>query len=507
MNYGWWVKGGVPSAMLVALSGCGGWVDVSTEQQAGGGSSSGGAGGRAGAPTERDPRYDFFVMPGIVAEGEDPKTLDFVTRAVSENGALVFGTAAQTLQPIPGFEDLAPSAAHSNTYVQPSRYYYWTPESGTQPWERDWEPDCVSGDGSAAFIHIRTGPENSAAGLERWTKEGGFETVVDAPSQPGLGTHYCSYDGARAAGYVGTVGTPTSLMRAWVSDQGRKEPFNVIDSADGAPDSAFGFVGDRGAVSIATSYGSPNNLYWAEGDEALALLPQPALTCSARPASRDGRVIISACPEDEGTHLYRWTPETRRFDSFWNLPKDDLSSVSYSADGTTIVTVSGNRLSHFNGDAVALDAAPDHIEVMALSENGDAVYLQQAGSIHKALRWTRGGGFQDLGGLNGLPCTDITFADINGARVADGMVVGSSSSVDDSGVQSCGWKKSRAVLWDAQGPRDIATELERAGVDLEGLSLKRADYVWSGPRVRVMGIGQLPSGVVRSFVAELPPRD
>jgi hypothetical protein len=86
------------------------------------------------------------------------------------------------------------------------------------------------------------------------------------------------------------------------------------------------------------------------------------------------------------------------------------------------------------------------------------------------------------------------------------LAAGLSSTDLEPGTPSCGWSKSRAVVWDALGVRDIAAELSAVGVNLQGIELRRAERVWAGSSIRVMGAGELSNGARRTWFAELPAR-
>lgn len=507
MTIGWRTKGGVPIATLLSLVGCsGGWVDVSTEQpERSVGGTSGSAGESSGAPTQADPRYSFAVVPGAIVEGDDQRKLDIVARAVSDNGELIFGTMSTPIPTPSSVEELVDFApAGLGVRSVEARRFYWTRELGARLWERDADPQCLSGDGSAMFTFAESGPGNTAGGLLRWSKDEGFRIIATAESQPDLGIQSCSYDGKRAAGYRGPAGLG---MHGWLWAEGQwNDEVNVIDADDSAPDSAFGWVSPRGSVSVVTNYGSPTSLYWSGGAGELELLSQPHPDCAARPASRDGRVIVSFCSDDSGRHVYRWTSDTRVFESMGVLQEADVVTET-SPDGSALAGTADNRLTYLKAGTTLRDVASDPLEVRGLSEDGSVVYLQQFGEIPNALSWTSSDGFQALESLPGRPCTELSFPDFRGARIVDGMAVGVSATNDDSVTQSCDWSTSRAVLWDSHGVRDIAAELKAAGVDLHGITLHVAERVWTGARIKVTGVGQLASGLLRSWIAELPPRD
>ena len=504
-----WVRGWVLFAAL-PLAGCGGWVDVDTAGSGGtsgaGGrwGATGGSTGSSGAPTQVPAGYGFYVIPGSLQAGDNAADFDSRARLVSENGSLVVGTTSVAPAPSPGL----PRGADDQVYHGELRYFYWTSASGTQPWEGH-TPSCLSGDGSAIFSTAGVSEDGDTLSFTRWTSEGGFQDLGASGSYEAAGMGWCSYDGQRAGGsfWKRAPVKSTSDIRAVLWADGRWDnQVNPVLPTSEVPDGAFGWVSPVGSVSIVTSYGSPNHIYWADGDAALELLVQPG-SCIAQPASRDGKVVVSFCEVEDGFEVYRWTADTREFARMGELGWPDHANVK-SADGSALAASSGNQLAYLKDGTTTVATADGDLSVLGVSDDGSQVYLQQGS---QALRWSEATGFVALEPLSELPCTLLSYPGSEGPRFPEGLAVGLSSAASDDASElvpsECAWARSRAVLWDSRGVRDIQAELTAAGVDLQGVELHRADRVWSTSGVRIMGTGNLASGALRTWIAELPARE
>jgi hypothetical protein len=459
--------------------------------------------GSSGAPTQVPAGYGFYVIPGSLQAGENAADFDSRARMVSENGLLVVGTTSVVPAPLPGL----PRGADDQVYPAEARYFYWTPASGTQPWEGE-TPSCLSGDGSAIFSTAGDSRYNEPLAFTRWTPEGGFQVLGPSDSYESAGLTACSYDGQRAGGsfWKRTPAQSTSDIRPVLWADGRWDnQVNAVLPTSQVPDGAWGWVSSVGSVSIVTGYGTPNHVYWADGDAALELLVQPG-SCMAQPGSRDGKVVFSFCEVEGGYEVYRWTADTREFARMGELGSDYASEKS--ADGSALAASSGNQLAYLKDGTTIFATADDHLEVLGVSDNGSHVYVQQGS---QALRWSEAAGFVALEPLSDLPCTLLTYPGIEGSWSSEGLAVGLSSAASDDPsdliASECAWARSRAVLWDSGGARDIAAELTAAGIDLQGVELHRADRVWSASGVRIMGTGNLANGALRTWIAELPARE
>lgn len=500
MMSGRWVRRVVMSVAVLPQVGCGGWVDVDTGQGDGGsGGSASGASGSAGASTPAD-GYDLYAIPGTVMPGEDPKQFDIVASQVSENGELIVGTTwhlPDSLEPPSVLGDVERSVGQDAD----ARYFYWTAGTGAQPWTGPHSSLTLSGDGSTIFTYVDASAAHETLGFRRWTLEDGFQDIGGA-SYVGTDLSASSYDGKRAAGSFGYTGAAGQHpLRAVFWEQGRWSD-QVIDASETIAEAAFGWVSPEGSVSTVTSYGTPNHLYWAEGDDELELITQPASDCIANPASRDGRVVISFCSKRGGNDVYRWTAETRTFVSMGELPWTDWANAT-NPDGSALAAVNGSRLAYLKGGTTVLTTADAAIQVMGLNDDGSRVYLQQD---NRATLWTESAGFAPLESLASLPCTKLSYPGNQVPGFPGNLAAGLSSTDLEPGSLGCGWSKSRAVVWDELGVRDIAAELRAAGVSLQGMELRRAERVWAGSSIRVMGAGELANGARRSWFAELPAR-
>jgi hypothetical protein len=460
--------------------------------------------GSSGAPTPAPAGYGFYVIPGSLQDGDNGADFDSRARMVSENGLLVVGTTSVVPAPSPG----VPRGADDQVYRDELRYFYWTPASGTQPWEGP-TPSCLSGDGSAIFSTAGVNAGNEPLAFTRWTREGGFQVIGTRDPSEAAGMDWCSYDGQRAGGYFWkrAPAKSTSDIRAVLWAEGRWDnQVNPILPTAQVPDGAFGWVSPVGSVSIVTSYGSPNRVYWADGNAELELLVQPG-SCIAQAGSRDGKVVVSFCEVEGGYEVYRWTAETREFGGMGQLGWPDYANVK-SADGSALAASSGNQLAYLKDGTTIVATTDGDLSALGVSDDGAQVYVQQES---QALRWSEAAGFVALEPLSELPCTLLSYPGTDGPRFPEGLAVGLSSAASDDPSDlvptECAWARSRAVLWDSRGARDIEAELTSAGVDLQGVELHRADRVWSTSGVRIMGTGNLANGALRTWIAELPARE
>jgi hypothetical protein len=459
--------------------------------------------GSSGAPTQGPAGYGFYVIPGLLQAGDNAADFDSRARLVSENGLLVVGTTSVAPAPSPGL----PRGADDQVYRDDQRYFYWTPASGTQPWEGQ-TPSCLSGDGSTIFSAASVSAGNDSLAFTRWTREGGFQVLGASDSYESAGMDWCSYDGQRAGGFFwkrAPTKSPSDIRAVLWADGRWDNQVNPILPTSQVPDGAFGWVSPVGSVSIVTSYGSPNHVYWADGDADLELLVQPG-SCMAQPASRDGKVVLSFCEVENGFEVYRWTAETREFARMGELDWPDSANVK-SADGNALAASSDNQFAYLKDGTTIVATVEGGVSVLGLSDDGSQVYVQQES---QALRWSEAAGFVALEPLSELPCTLLSYPGTDGPRFPEGLAVGLSSAASDPSdlvPTECAWARSRAVLWDSRGARDIEAELTAAGVDLQGVELHRADRVWSTSGVRIMGTGNLANGALRTWIAELPARE
>jgi hypothetical protein len=440
--------------------------------------------------------------------GANAADFDSRARMVSENGLLVIGTTSMVPLPSPGIA----RGPDDQVYNGDLQYFYWTPTSGTQPWggTQPWEghtPSCLSGDGSAIFSTAGVSADNDTLTFTRWTPEGGFQVIGASDLSDAAGLDWCSYDGQRAGGYFwkrAPVKSPSDIHAVLWADGRWDNQVNPILPTSQVPDGAFGWVSPVGSVSIVSSYGS-NHVYWADGDAALELLVQPG-GCMAQPASRDGKVVVSFCEVEDGYEVYRWTADTREFVRMGELGWPDYANVK-SADGSALAASYGNQLAYLKDGTTIVATADGGVSALGVSDDGSQVYVQQDS---QAVRWSETAGFVALEPLSELPCTLLSYPGTDGPRFPEGLAVGLSSAASDPSdlvPTECAWARSRAVLWDAQGARDIQAELTAAGVDLQGVELHRADRVWSTSGVRIMGTGNLANGALRTWIAELPARE
>jgi len=133
-----------------------------------------------------------------------------------------------------------------------------------------------------------------------------------------------------------------------------------------------------------------------------------------------------------------------------------------------------------------------HITPGSLTANGESFH----GSVRRidfqpgtdeeipseAFRWSATAGFALLAPLEGHEISTVTAASQDGAVLA---------GVSRSPTASPTATRSRVVLWDCLGTRDIAAELTAAGIDLQDMDLGwgGVDHVWSGPSIMLVHQG------------------
>jgi len=147
--------------------------------------------------------------------------------------------------------------------------------------------------------------------------------------------------------------------------------------------------------------------------------------------------------------------------------------------------------------------ADGRIELKGLSDDGTVAYAnvirdpdtKQETAV--AMRFTEALGFVPLPALS-----DHDQTEVRGFSKDGSLAVGVSFVVVD------GARKARSVLWDATGTRDLAGELEGAGIDLQGLERLSVERVWTGTPIRLQGIGYVHHDIdyTQLWFAELPAR-
>ncbi|HKY38330.1 MAG TPA: hypothetical protein VJN18_20445 [Polyangiaceae bacterium] len=474
----------------------------------GGVGSTGAAGDSSGSLDDR-----FIVIPGSLTAGEDPN--DFATFAarVSDDGRLVLG----------GTIDISGNdfcqRARCVTYLGDGRLFSWTRETGSQPWAGvGVEAACLSADGSVVFAP-KAVVSGNYEGFARWTQSGGFANISGRSDYPASSFWSCSSDGRAAGGnyWPGAVSAfPSPVL--WKADRWDGQAIPVTSTLQ-IPGAKVAWVLSDGLVLIiAQAPGPPysnEDVYRIEGDAEPVKLPHPPGSACRLVLMRGlpTSILFWNCGTQSPFTIYRWSAAT---DQFLPVGEDSGRWYGISDDGSAVLSVADDSFTYWkDNESVVIDIAPETVQPLGLSSDGHIVYfnlVENDGSPSArstAMRWTPSGGFEPLGALPGLAWTELVppYSNHERPRFPEGLAVGSAAPSYPRALGYTDSTQMRAVLWDALGARDIAAELEAAGVDLQGLKLRAAERVFAGSPIRVMGWAQLPSGAERAFIAALPTRN
>lgn len=237
---------------------------------------------------------------------------------------------------------------------------------------------------------------------------------------------------------------------------------------------------------------------WSSADGIVHLAPG-----SADGVSADGSVVAGATPAQSGwgNEAFRWEAESG-LERLGFLPGDDGSAaLAVSADGLTVVGVSGTL--HFgnqafcwtsDGNMVGLGHLPggDYSMAYAVSADGSTVVGYSESQLgQEAFRWTAGEGMVGLGFLPGHRAGSLAF-DVSG----DGsLIVGESIFSWNAG----------AFLWDEVNEMQNLGQwlTDNLGLDLDGWTLAAATGISDDGKV-IVGSATHPSGLGGCWRAVIP---
>jgi len=402
---------------------------------------------------------------------------------------------------------LAGVSSFGNLTLWPSTgaNFYWTPASGVVRVDAQLDDSYVSSG-------PRVSPDGTAllgwylganTALYRWAKPTGYETF---PLPPGtlMKDSFVNRDGTVALG----VDSVTSRPFRWR----RTDGLVYLPSMPGWPaDAAYGVLdvsglglqapcSDDGRViagyqqMMSDDYVLTSSFVWSEtappGGVAVGL---PGFdSCAITALSPDGALAVGGC-FDKGTAVngggstaFRWTASAGTVslgNGFYSeISHDGLVAVGNDYPGALFRWTAESGPVTLQPASSAID--PIHwgrlrIDPGSLSDDGKAFHgsatrIDYQGGFdeeipHQAFRWSVGEGFVPLLPLAGHDVSAVTAASPDGSVLA---------GVSRSGMGSVDSKSARTVVWDCQGPRDVAAELTAAGVDLHGVDLGWGEEVW-----------------------------
>ncbi len=475
----------------------------------GGAENPGGAGGAGGAGGELPvvpPGYGGALIPALLAPTNplysalptDLATFNVSPLWISADGSRVFGLSRTTF-------------SHQNEpYVFiDRRVFTWTAAGGTQLTALPKVPDsaCVADDGSAAIFTTFDNDSHETSAF-RWTTEtatavrlaGGVPGSRCALSCNGNLTQVVFSSDDLDVNYLwalGQNGNQIVKLELPAAAQFRGSLKLSRDSLRGAL-TALGDVGGAPAYSAYT---------WTLAGGGTLLGAPLDQWCEATLLSGSGDVIAGRC-EAAAFPNFALPPFRWHGGVFTALGADTVVDWVSRDGGTLFGHVDGSlprKFAYWLGDAptVRLDVDTNwDWRFVGASDDGKVAFLSTTGfdQIAAARRWTLADG---LTPLPSMPGTDGSL--VTGFSADGSLAVGEATPPGIPAGEGKG--KSVAVLWDAQGPRDILSELTAAHVDLHGAKALQVDWVWRGATIRILGSVLDPDKEhPHAFVAELPLR-
>ncbi len=199
-------------------------------------------------------------------------------------------------------------------------------------------------------------------------------------------------------------------------------------------------------------------------------------------ASADGSVVVGFARDSLGVdRAFRWTSDTGMV-ALPLLPGGTYAAAgSVSADGSVVVGSGSEPNGHVRavrwiGDegAQSLGNLAGAVGSYGIDVSGDGSvvagtsFFGSTSIFYHVIRWTSGGGMEDLGTLSGAP----GFGTIGRAVSGDGSVIAGGTLYE---VGPSGEDLSKAILWNASmGIVDLNAYLPSLGLDLTGWELKDA---------------------------------
>jgi hypothetical protein len=479
-----------------------GWTSL--EAGVGGHDSSAGAGGEGGAGSEPLPDHGLtflpalpapqVIPPGVDVHADDELTFSLDPRAVSADGSLVIGVSTVIFRHRTGpisykHQELAVWTAAAGTKAVPLQQA--NPTAPVFPYEF-----CVAENGSSFVVSPDVSPTS------RWTPQNGLTSYAPPNGFSGLGWTSCSADGKRAS-FLGTaLGRWNALY--WQEVDGAAPGAVTLPEGQVTSSSLLLSLDGPGGVLNVTrepSDPAPTVYRWSAGQDSEALLPPDGATCQAFYISGDGAVLAGRCwGPTISSGAFRWSVATGL-----QLLEADSEPIRLSRDGSTLLgwqlsdqSPQYNKLYAWRGAGAGqlIDVGVESWEVVSLSHDGAAAYVQSHGGELEAFKWTAGSELGSLAKLPGFASSRVIGASQDGS-LAVGLSAKPGDSVD-SGV---------AVLWDEQGARDIVAELTAAQVHLKGAQGFVPQRVWPGSPIRMQGYCLQPDADHKqTWFAELPAR-
>ncbi len=471
-----------------------------------------GAGGEHEAPA---PGYGITFIEPLPAPTVVPETVHagyHVTRAatdglagslgdangggrwVSADGSLVIGVSATTFTN-PG----------GPVVYEAHKVFSWTgaggtrPMPGLQPEEVLADPGvpdyaCVAEDGSAAILMNLQ--HAASAKMYRWTPQGGVSALALPEHVSWVGSGSCSAHATRRSLLGSIDGTQPVSAYFWELGKNNNAVVPVPLPGPILPDFVLSRDGRRGVLSVETPEvpGQPieTRVYaWTAEEGTTSLGNQAEGNCFARLISGDGNVIVGKC----SGKVFRWSPTS------FDWLRQDFDPYLLSRDGRSVWGVTYYRspnkpsLVSWTDGALNPELPIDTISYQLLGavDSGNIAYVTL--DTLGVMRWTPGA----LEALPGLPGAEVTA--LGGFSTDGSLAVGSAwpdRARNDGAI---------AVLWDAQGARDILKELTEAHVDMRGAQQLSVSHVWVGDTIRVLGyVAASDQDVMPAFIAELPRR-